>query len=155
MLYRVSYEYYEICTDFIAAGSVYFLKHTRLNIKVTFILEHDTKAQGGVEVYLYSFFNLGTRCGGWSTPRPGRFTPGKDSVLTVQEAGCASEPFRAGAENLDPHRDSTTGPSNSPRVAIPSVLCRLQYQATRCIYLPSCKLCVPPDLYQGNTSFIF
>ena len=24
--------------------------------------------------------------GGWSTPRPGRFTPGKDPVPTVQEA---------------------------------------------------------------------
>ena len=27
---------------------------------------------------LYSFFNLGSRSGGWSTPRPGRFTPGKE-----------------------------------------------------------------------------
>ena len=27
--------------------------------------------------------------GGWSTPCPGRFTPGKDPVPTVQEAGCA------------------------------------------------------------------
>jgi hypothetical protein len=25
------------------------------------------------------FFNPGTRWGGWSTPRPGRFTPGKDT----------------------------------------------------------------------------
>jgi hypothetical protein len=31
----------------------------------------------GEEVQLYSFFNLGTRCGGWSTPRSGRFTSGK------------------------------------------------------------------------------
>jgi hypothetical protein len=30
----------------------------------------------GVEVYLYSFLNLGARWGGWSTSRPGRFTPG-------------------------------------------------------------------------------
>jgi len=28
---------------------------------------------------LYSFFNLGARWGGWSTPRSGRFTPGKDT----------------------------------------------------------------------------
>jgi hypothetical protein len=34
--------------------------------------------RGGVEVSLYSFFNLGTRWGGWSTPRPGRFNPGKE-----------------------------------------------------------------------------
>jgi hypothetical protein len=32
-----------------------------------------------VEVYLHSFFNFGARWGGWSTPRPGRFTPGKES----------------------------------------------------------------------------
>jgi hypothetical protein len=25
--------------------------------------------------------------GGWSTPRPGRFTPGNDPVLIVQDAG--------------------------------------------------------------------
>ena len=31
--------------------------------------------------------------GGWSTPRPGRFTPGKDPVPTVHEAGRASEPL--------------------------------------------------------------
>ena len=32
-----------------------------------------------VEVQLYSFFNLDARWDGWSTPRPGRFTPGKDT----------------------------------------------------------------------------
>ena len=37
----------------------------------------------GVEVELYSFFNLGTRWGGWSTPRPGRFTPEKGPVPIV------------------------------------------------------------------------
>ena len=30
---------------------------------------------------------------GWSTPRPGRFTPGKDPVAIVQEAGWAPEPY--------------------------------------------------------------
>ena len=37
---------------------------------------------------------------GWSTPRPGRFTPGKDPVPIVQEAGWASGPVWRGAENL-------------------------------------------------------
>ena len=37
---------------------------------------------------------------GWSTPRPGRFTPGKDQVPIVQEAGWASGPGWTGAENL-------------------------------------------------------
>jgi hypothetical protein len=33
--------------------------------------------------------DLGARMGGWSAPRPGRFTPGKDPVPIVQEAGWA------------------------------------------------------------------
>jgi hypothetical protein len=39
--------------------------------------------ESGLEVALYSFFKLGTRLGGWSTPRTGRFTPGKDPVPIV------------------------------------------------------------------------
>ena len=38
--------------------------------------------------------------GWWSTPRPGRFTPGKDPVPIVQEAGWDPEPVWTGAENL-------------------------------------------------------
>ena len=40
--------------------------------------------------------------GGWSTPRPGRFTPGKDPVPIVQEAGWAPGPVWTGTENLAP-----------------------------------------------------
>jgi magnesium-transporting ATPase (P-type) len=32
-------------------------------IKVMFTLERATKAQRGIDVYLYFFFNLGVRCG--------------------------------------------------------------------------------------------
>jgi len=39
--------------------------------------------EGGVEVELYSFFNFGARWSGWSTPRAGRFTSGKDPVPIV------------------------------------------------------------------------
>ena len=49
---------------------------------------------------------------GWSTPRPGRFTPGKDPVPIVQEAGWAPGPVWAGAESLAPHRHSIPGPSS-------------------------------------------
>ena len=42
---------------------------------------------------LYPFFNLGTRWGGWSTPHPGHFIPGKVPVLTVQEAAWTPQPF--------------------------------------------------------------
>ena len=42
--------------------------------------------------------------GRWSTPRPGRYTPGKDPVLIVQEVGQAPGPVWTGAENLAPTR---------------------------------------------------
>ena len=40
--------------------------------------------------------------GWWSTPLAGSFTPGKDPVPIVQEAGWAPEPVWTGAENLSP-----------------------------------------------------
>jgi len=36
--------------------------------------------------------------GGWSKPRPGRFTPGRDMVSIVQEDGWAPGQVRTGAE---------------------------------------------------------
>jgi hypothetical protein len=59
----------------------------KVRVKVKFTLEQATKTGGGVEVYLYTFFNLGARWCGWSTPRPGRFFPRKDLVPIVQEVG--------------------------------------------------------------------
>jgi hypothetical protein len=44
--------------------------------------------------------NLGARRGGWSAPRPGRFTPGKDSVPIVWEAGWAPGLAWTYAKNL-------------------------------------------------------
>jgi hypothetical protein len=40
--------------------------------------------------------------GGWSAPRPGRYTPGKDPVPIVQEAGWAPGPVWTCAKNLAP-----------------------------------------------------
>ena len=40
--------------------------------------------------------------GGWSAPRPGRFTPGNDPVPIVQEAGWAAGLVWTGAENVAP-----------------------------------------------------
>jgi hypothetical protein len=54
----------------------------------------------GVEVQFYSFVTSALEGSGWSAPRPGRFTPGKDPVPTVQEAGWATEPVWTGAKNL-------------------------------------------------------
>ena len=42
--------------------------------------------------------------GGWSSPRPGRFTPAKDPVRIVQEAGWAPGLVWMGVENLAPTR---------------------------------------------------
>jgi hypothetical protein len=53
----------------------------KVKVKVKFTLEQTTKGQKGIEVRLFSFFNLDARWGGWSTLRLGRFTPGKDQVL--------------------------------------------------------------------------
>ena len=53
-----------------------------------------------VQVQFYSFFNLGARWGGWSTPLPSHFTPEKDLVPLTQEAAWAPAPVCTGAENL-------------------------------------------------------
>ena len=50
--------------------------------------------------------------GGWSAPRPNRFTPGKDPVPIVQEAAWAPGPVWTGAENL-----ATTGIPSPDRPA--------------------------------------
>ena len=58
--------------------------------------------RGGVQVYLYYFFNLGARRGGWLKARIDRFTPGKETVPIVWGDGLAPGPFWTGAENLAP-----------------------------------------------------
>ena len=60
-------------------------------------------AQWEVEVYVYTFSNLGARRGGWLTPRPGCLTFGeRHRVPIVQEAGWAPGPVWTSAENLFP-----------------------------------------------------
>jgi hypothetical protein len=87
--------------------------------------------EGGVEVLLYSFFNLGARWGGWFTPRPGRFTLGeRNPVPIVQHNGWASGPVWTGAENFPSCGIlSKDGPSRSES------LYRLRYSGTQC-WLP-------------------
>jgi hypothetical protein len=87
---------------------------------------------------LYSSFKLGTRWGGWSTPRPGSFTPGKDTVPIVQEAGWVPQPVWTGVENFAP-----TGirPPDSP--ARSESLCWLRYPGPT-------KMCNPNNIYIYN-----
>ena len=76
-----------------------------------FTLEQSLKALKGIDVYLYSFFHLGT-IRRWVvnvTPRP-PYSLETDPVPIVQEAGWALGPVWTGAENLvsfpkgfDPH----------------------------------------------------
>jgi len=47
----------------------------------------DQEGPEGEEIQLYSFSNLGAVSSGWSTSRLSRFTPGKELVPIVQEAG--------------------------------------------------------------------
>jgi hypothetical protein len=60
--------------------------------------------------------------GGWSAPRPGHFTPGKDPVPVVYEAGWAPGPVWTGAENL-----ASTGIRFPDRPARSESLYRLRY----------------------------
>jgi hypothetical protein len=55
---------------------------------------------------------LGGLEGGWSAPHHGHFTPGKDPVPIVQEAGWASGPVWMCVKNLASHRDSIPEPSS-------------------------------------------
>lgn len=57
---------------------------------------HGHTEGGGLEMYLYTFFNLGAKGSGWSVPCPDHIIPGKDPVPIVQEAGWT------GVENLVP-----------------------------------------------------
>jgi hypothetical protein len=69
-------------------------------VKVEFTLKQAMESQKGTRGVALPF-NLGATWGVWSTPRPGRFTPGNDLVPIAQEAGWAPGPVWTGAENLD------------------------------------------------------
>ena len=80
------------------------------------------RPRGGVEVQLYSFLNLGTRCG-WVvnvTPRPlyPRERPGAHYIGGW--VGPRAGPDRCGKSR--PHLDSIPGPSSPQRVTIPTEL---------------------------------
>ena len=65
----------------VTATKFTFFKNLRLpgTGEYKFTVEEAMKAHRGVEVQLYSFFNLGARYGWVVKPRPGSFTPGKDT----------------------------------------------------------------------------
>ena len=73
--------------------------------------------------------------GGWSTPCPGRFTPEKDPVPTVQEAGWDPGSVWTGAENLSP-----TGIRSLDRPARSESLYRLSYPGPYILHIDRPKL---------------
>jgi hypothetical protein len=91
------------------------------------------QTKGPVKVQLYSSFNLGARWSGWSTPRPGRFTPEKETPYPFYKT---SGPVWTGAENL-----AHTGTRSPDRPARRKWLFWLDYRGPKVLrtsnrYLP-------------------
>ena len=98
-----------------ACTTVHFTFYTlRVILKRNLPFNTPWRYRGGVDVKIHCFFNLDANGGGgcWSTPRPGRFPPGKGPVPIVQEAGWAPGPIWTDVENLAPNRDSIPRPSS-------------------------------------------
>ena len=99
--------------------------------------------------------------GGWLTPRPGRFTPGKETRYT-HSIGCwvVSRPIWTGAENLAPHLDSIPGSPSPLRVTIVTELSRptSRWCARACACVcatdmqPAKYRCQTPATYRQCTS---
>ena len=65
----------------------------------------------GKQMYSYTLPSTSALdAGGWSAPRPGHFTPGKDPVPIVQEAGWAPGAGLDECGKSRPHRYSISGP---------------------------------------------
>ena len=74
-----------------------------------------TTGHEGPERKMYSYtLSLTSELGGdeWSSPSPGSFTPGKDPVPIVWEAGWTTGPVWTDGKYLAPHRDSIPEPSS-------------------------------------------
>ena len=95
------------------------------------------------------FHDLGVYMGGgWSAPRPARFTPGKDPVPIVQEAGWAPGPVWTGAENL------ASTPGFDPRTFQPhsESLYRLSYRGPRlfCMAVPHAQIVIGKRKFRAS-----
>ena len=99
--------------------AVYTIKQKRNIVLPT------TGHEGGVELYHYSFFNLGSR---WRTVINAtlRLLYTREKNWTCCTAGwvCTRASLDGRGKCLSPHRDSTPGPSRPYIVAIPTELSR-------------------------------
>ena len=82
--------------------ATHVVRHILMLKILHFVNPRPMTCRKGVEVWLYSFFNLGVRWGGWLTLCPDHFAFRNDPVPVVWEAGWAPGPVWTGAENLAP-----------------------------------------------------
>jgi hypothetical protein len=92
-----------------------------VKVKVNFTLQLVLKARGGggniIILWLYPFFNLGGRWGGW-LPRAGRFTPEKVSQDPLYRRFGWPLAGLDGVKKFRLQQGSNTGPTSRYRVAI-------------------------------------
>jgi len=116
---------------------VYMVTSNKIKVKAKGKVHPRTGHEGPEEEQRYSStlsLTLALDECGWSTPRPGRFTPGKDPVPIVYEAGWASRPVWTGAENL-----ATTGIRSPNRPARSASLYRKRNPGPRHTTRPKFK----------------
>jgi hypothetical protein len=92
--------------------------------KVTFTLEQATKAQRGSRGITLLFLSAQDE-GGWSTPRPGRFTPGKETRYPFYRRLVGP---RAGLDGCGKSRPPPTGIRSLDRPTRSQSLYRLSYR---------------------------
>ena len=69
---------------------------------------------------LYPYSTPALEGGGWSAPRPGRFTPGKRGANRCTGGWVGPKVGLVGSEKSSPHRVSNPRPSSPYRVATPT-----------------------------------
>jgi hypothetical protein len=84
--------------------SLQFAVATTSKVQVKFSLEQAMKAQRRSRGIAILFLYPGTKWGGWSTPRPDRFIPGKETRYPLyRRLGGPQGPVWTAAKNLAPN----------------------------------------------------
>jgi hypothetical protein len=125
-------------------GHRYLLGKSSSKSKICPATDHD----GPEEEYRYTStlsLTLALHGGGWSRPRPGRFTPEKGSVPIVQQVWWAPDSVWTGAENLVP-----TGIRSPDFSARSKSLFRLSYPGERTSWAAGAKLFMMLDRWQNH-----
>ena len=86
------------------------------------------KPKGGIEEWLYSFFNLGARLGGGGKRHaPAALPLGKRQGIRCTGSWVGPRDGMDGRGKCRPHRNSIAGPRSLQQVAIPTELSRFTY----------------------------